>query len=212
MVLAVAAMAFLASCDVKSVVGVVGDGVEKTESRTVTEFTALDVSGAFTVEWSKGEPSISVTSDENLIPLIKTEVSGNKLRIYSEGSVTTQKTMKVMVASHTVNEVESTGANHFSAHGLNSDALTLTATGASSFDVAGSAGSLTVKLTGASSLKAQELAAKTADVSLEGACNADLAVSEKLKADVGGASSLHYSGNPTTENHTSGAGSIHQRK
>lgn len=202
-------LALLMACHVRSVLGVQGNGIKKTEARTVADFTAVDVSGAYEVQWSKGATSVSVEADENLLPLVKTEVSGGKLRIYNEGALA--GSIKVIVASEALKEVDTAGANQFKASNVKLDALSLTSTGANTVEISGAATTLKVEFTGASQLKAKELAATTAEISLNGACSADIAVSEKLKADVGGASSLSYSGNPSAEKNTSGAGSIHQR-
>src|SRR5579885_2595681 len=58
-----------------------GDGVIKTESRPISEFSAVDISGGYEITWSSGKPSLSISTDENLLPLIRTEVSGGTLQI-----------------------------------------------------------------------------------------------------------------------------------
>src|SRR5688572_22767953 len=64
--------------------GIKGDGVIKSESRPVSEFSALEVEGAYKVKWTKGKPGLTISTDQNLLPLIKTVVSGNTLQIHRE--------------------------------------------------------------------------------------------------------------------------------
>src|SRR6266536_513998 len=64
----------------------------------------------------------------------------------------------------------------------------------------------------ASHLKAAALQTKTAEISIQGAGDAEVAVAEKLKVAIAGAGKVTYSGNPPTiEKHISGAGSIRHK-
>jgi hypothetical protein len=66
----------LASC---SVLGERGNGNVIKQERKVSAFNAIEVSGAFDVYLSLGSAqSVIVEADENLMPLIRTAVSGNR--------------------------------------------------------------------------------------------------------------------------------------
>jgi hypothetical protein len=61
-----------------------GSGKAATEKRTVVEFTKVDVSGGLKVTLTQDSSSVvTVTADDNLLKYIKTEVEGDKLRIYT---------------------------------------------------------------------------------------------------------------------------------
>jgi hypothetical protein len=88
----------------------------------------------------------------------------------------------------------------------------LEGTGASRISLDGSIDQLLVDMTGASDLKAGALQTKTAEISIQGAGDAEVAVAEKLKVAIAGAGKVTYSGNPPTiEKHISGAGSIRHK-
>jgi len=59
-----------------------GNGVIKTEERTTTEFSGIEVNGSFVVYVdSSSETSVMVEADENLLDYIATNVRGDKLVI-----------------------------------------------------------------------------------------------------------------------------------
>src|SRR5712692_2201500 len=62
--------------------GVHGSGVRKTEKRDLPAFTSIETSGAFEVEVTCQKPaSFEIEADDNLLPLIETEVTGGVLRV-----------------------------------------------------------------------------------------------------------------------------------
>ena len=65
----------LAGCS--RLIGVPGDGVIKGEDRPIPEFTRIEVSGAYQINWTDGKPSLKISADQNLLPLINTSVTGN---------------------------------------------------------------------------------------------------------------------------------------
>jgi hypothetical protein len=72
--------------------------------------------------------------------------------------------------------------------------------GASRVDLKGSANNFTLTESGASILKLLEFTVNTADVKLDGASEATIAVKEKLDVALSGASRLYFHGNPAMGN------------
>ncbi len=83
-ILLVGAIAVMAGC---SLPGIKGDGTIKTENRPISDFSALEVSGAYQIKWSSGKPALTISTDQNLLPLITTSVTDNTLRIDSKESL-----------------------------------------------------------------------------------------------------------------------------
>jgi hypothetical protein len=196
-----------------SLLGIRGDGVVKTESREVAEFSKVVVAGGYDIQWTHGKPALAISSDQNVLPHIRTEVSGGALRIDSSENLRPTRGVTITISSESLADVELTGANTLTASQLSNTDLKLEATGASTINLEGSATNLTANLTGASTLRAKSLQTKTVALSLTGASTADVAVSDVLKASLTGACSVTYSGNPKLEdNRITGAGSIHHRE
>ncbi|HSI11978.1 MAG TPA: DUF2807 domain-containing protein [Chthoniobacter sp.] len=189
-----------------------GDGKIATEHRTIAEITSIDSGGAFEIQWSSGAPALAVTTDGNILPHIHTKVSGQTLKISTDGSIAPTKGVRVVISSAALDRLDLTGAVHLVAQKVSASAFSISSAGATTIEIDGSATTLAVNLTGASRLNAAGLQTKTAKVNLVGASSGDVAVSDALDATVTGAGSLTYSGEPkSVERQLSGAGSIHHK-
>ena len=82
-----------------------GNGNVVKEDRTVSSFTGLDVEDGIDVILSQGSShSLTIEADENLLEILKTEVSGGILKIYLDKNVWERETLKAYV---TVTELSS---------------------------------------------------------------------------------------------------------
>jgi hypothetical protein len=101
------------------------------------------------------------------------------------------------------------GGKSFKASQILGHDLKIESSGAWDISVDGSVTKLEANLAGASKLNAKSLQTKTAKLSLLGASDAHVTVTDDLKVSVIGACSVIYSGNPTSvETNVIGAGSI----
>jgi hypothetical protein len=193
--------------------GVRGSGVAATEKRSVDEFTGVDVGGIYQVELvAQKDFSVEVEADDNIIPLVKTYVSGGVLKIEGEKRFNSHSPVIVRVSAPTIESIEASGACKISASDLKSRNLTIDTSGASKINLSGEAASLTVDVSGASSINAENLRAATASVNASGASSASVFATDRLKADASGASKISYAGNPASiEKKSSGASKVAQR-
>jgi hypothetical protein len=205
----IVAVAAIAGC---SRPGIKGDGVITSTNRPISDFSELEAAGAYKITWSSGKPALTISTDQNLLPLIKTSVSGNTLRIDCEGTLAPTKRITINVSSASLSNVRLAGAIHLTAGKLSGPKLKLESNGASSIDADGSVTNLEANFAGACKLNARSLQTETAAVSLVGASSADVNVTGTLKVSIAGAGTLTYSGNPkSVEKNVSGAGSIRPR-
>ena len=192
--------------------GIRGNGHIKTEERQVGGFANIDAGGAFAIEWQSGTPSVQVTTDENLLPYIENNVSGNTLHLRTREHVWPTHGIKVVISSPTRAGAKLRGAVKLTANQLSGSTFAIESKGASEVSLSGNIERLLVDMTGASQLTADGLQTKTAEISTTGAGDANVAVTDALKVVIIGAGKVTYSGNPPTiEKHITGAGSI-QRK
>ncbi|MGI8601631.1 MAG: GIN domain-containing protein [Verrucomicrobiales bacterium] len=208
-ILPIAAIAVIAGC---SRPGIKGDGTIKTEERPISEVSTLVVNGAYRVNWSSGKPALTISTDQNLLPLIKTIVGENRLRIESEENLAPTKGITIVLSTASLTDVQLNGANNLTASQLSGQDLKLEANGASDITVDGSVTNLEANLSGASKLNAKFLQTQTAKLSLTGASFGYITVTDTLNASISGAGALTYSGNPkAVDKNISGAGRIQQR-
>jgi len=192
--------------------GIRGNGHIKTEDRTVSAFVNLDAGGAFEIEWQNGSPALRITTDENLLPYVENNVSGDTLHLRTREHVWPTHGIKVVISSPTRAGGKIRGAVKLTVKQLSGAIFALEAKGASEVVLDGSIDQLLVDMTGASQLSAAGLQAKTAEISTTGAGDADVAVSDSLKVVITGAGKVTYSGNPPTiKKQITGAGTIRHK-
>ena len=218
----------VASCS--AIGGIHGDGNVLKETRQISSFDGIEVSGAFDVILRQGATEeVTVEADANLLPVIRTEVVGGTLTIETKKPVEHVTVMKVYVTVKDLKRIDVSGAVDINTEGritvpeLSLDAsgasdskmdiavqtLKLDCSGASKIKFSGSATNVSMDLSGASDIFAYDLLAETYDIDISGAGNAQLNVSKKIRAEISGAGSVKYKGSPTeVDQSVSGAGSI----
>ncbi len=210
------AIVFLAACVVLAAgcrwIGIRGNGHIKTDQRTISSSANIDASGAFQIEWKSGTPALSITTDENLLPYIDNQSSGDTLRLRTHEQIWPTHGIKVVISSPTRTGAKISGAVKLTANQLSGPRFALESTGAGEVKLDGNIDELLADMTGASELHAGGLQTKTTEISTTGAADAEIAVSETLKVAITGAGKVSYSGSPKTiEKHISGAGSIRHK-
>src|SRR5438876_631740 len=79
--------------------GIKGDGSIQTANRPIADFSALEVTGAYQIKWSSGKPALTISTDQNLLPLITTSVAGNTLQIDCTKNLRPTKGITIIVSS-----------------------------------------------------------------------------------------------------------------
>lgn len=193
--------------------GVVGSGNIKSEKRTVPAFTSIDASGAFEVEVvCQKEPGLELEGDDNLLPLVKTEVRGNTLYIEPQKQFSVRKAIRVKLTVSNLESISSSGASNFHVSNIKNEQLKIDTSGASNLNLSGETRSLDLEMSGASKVDSGDLHAERVRLSLSGAGKADVYASQELNADVSGAGNVTYAGDPKTVNKkVSGVGSVSKK-
>jgi hypothetical protein len=112
--------------------GVKGSGTLKTETRDVSGFDEIKASNAVNVEISVGSDfGVTVEADDNLLQYIKTETSGDTLKIYNEGSISTKSKITVKISMPEINALDVSGASTAVVSNVKSDSIKLESSGAS---------------------------------------------------------------------------------
>lgn len=192
---------------------ITGSGKMKTEKREVASFTSIDASGALEVEIAcQQEPGLELEGDDNLLPLIKTEVRGGTLYITSEKSFSSRRGIRARITAPNIESISSSGASDFRVTQIKNEKLRVENSGASSINLSGETRVLILELSGASKAETENLKAERVTVSLSGAGKANVYASEELNAEVSGAGSVTYTGDPKTVSpKISGIGSVSKK-
>ncbi|MCI0701212.1 MAG: DUF2807 domain-containing protein [Planctomycetia bacterium] len=208
-----------------------GSGVPATEERAIGDVTEVVVSGVGDLTVVQGEyPSLRVTADDNILPLLDAKTSGSKLtfRTTSQYSVRpktkitytlTVPRLEAITISGAGNvktdqfkseklAVKLSGAGNANLSNLDCKTLSVSLSGAGTATISGKAEKATLRLSGAGKLHASGLKTTGADVQISGAGTASIWATNDLKARVSGAGNIKYKGTPKLEQRVSGAGTI----
>ena len=186
-----------------------GNGVAKTDTREVTEFDEIQVDGTVKLDLATGPlDKLTVTGDENLLPLIATEVVGGRLVIHEAKPLHSKTPLVVSVHAPAVARIDTSGVASVIASGLQGPSFTFTSTGVTDSQLSGQVTSLEIQSGGAGTVHAAGLAARQVHVTISGAGTVEVDATEKLKADVSGVGSVKYRGTPAIEKNVSGVGSV----
>jgi hypothetical protein len=207
----------LISCSVMSGAcvfdAVAGSGKIITEPRTVSGFSAVSLSGSGTVIIEQtGTESLAVTTDDNLLPYIRTEVNGNTLELGFKDSMTYLRPTHDIVFRLTAKRLEGldiSGSGKADAKGLDPDHLRIKISGSGEVSAQGTANDLELRISGSGGYRGAAMGSKRATIDISGSGSAVIAASETLKADVSGSGSIEYVGDPQVTQHVSGSGSVH---
>ncbi|MFN0278789.1 MAG: head GIN domain-containing protein [Pyrinomonadaceae bacterium] len=190
-----------------------GSGRMASELRDLRGFKAVDVGGVFEVEITAGKDfEVEVEADDNLLPLIRTEVNNGVLEIESDGRISPTGKLYVRISAPDINDLSISGAVNVTLNDIKNSSLSVDSSGASKIKIAGETAKFTVDTSGAAKVDAENLRAIDACIDGSGASHIDVNVSGELNADLSGASKVVYSGTPSTINKkTSGAGKVSQK-
>lgn len=190
-----------------------GSGNVATESRDLNDFKGVDVSSVFQVEIIAGEDfAVEIEADDNLLPLIKTEVRSGVLHIETVERIKSRNGLKVRISAPAVEDIRASGASRVDMSGVRNETLRIDTSGASKINVSGETAKLEIEVSGAGSIDAGNLKADDVSVNASGASHASVFATAELEADASGASRIVYSGSPKNiQKQTSGASSVREK-
>ena len=192
---------------------VVGSGNLKTEKREVSSFNSIDANGALDIEIvCQKEQGLELEGDDNLLPLLKTEVRGGTLYIEPQKTFSSKKSIRVRITMKNLESLSSSGASNFQVKEIKNERLKVDSSGASNFNLAGETRVLDVNLSGASKVSSESLRAERVSVALSGAGEANVYASEELNAEVSGVGSVTYVGDPKVNKKVSGVGTVSKKQ
>src|SRR5258708_2714183 len=192
--------------------GVHGSGVRKTEKRDLPAFTSIETTGAFEVELTCQKPaSFEIEADDNILPLVETEVKGGVLRVTTTKNYSSSGGIALRINVPNLESVRSTGAGKFHILDLKNASFKIESTGAATVVAEGQSKSIEISSTGAGKIDAHDLRANTADVRVTGAAGVEVNASDELDVTAG-AGRVTYSGSPKVNKHISGAGEVTKKE
>jgi hypothetical protein len=171
--------------------GIKGSGVLQTEQRPVGAFSRIAVSSVVKLHWKRDqEPSVEVTLEDNLLPLLVTEVEGGTLTIRFKENINPTKEIVVTASAADLDALDGQGAVDCTLEDVKSSRFELRLGGTSQCTMSGSAQSLLVDCQGASAFTGQQFEAGATNVSTSGTSQVQCAAVGLESIDATGASKV----------------------
>ncbi len=210
---------------------VLGSGEIITETRQVSGFTAVELSGIGTLIIEQGsKESLEITAEDNIIKYLNSDIYGRSLRLGVDDFVSIEPTEEISYHLTVKNlerieisglgniEIEAleTSALDFEISGsgnayigaLQADSLNLEVSGLGNVEIWGSVEDQRIELSGAGNYNAEDLKSNKARIDISGTGKAVLWVESDLDVDLSGLGSLQYFGNPILNMDISGIGTV----
>jgi hypothetical protein len=223
----------LNSCVMGFLDSISGDGNVKTVSREVADFKSIEAASGLNVFITFGNTlSLEVEADENLQDVILTEVNSGVLRVHTNKNIRNAKAKNIRITVPTLEDIEVSSAADVRCENIlktdrleisvssagqlrletNAKEVRVEASSSGSMELRGEADDLDVTVSSAGSIDADRLEAKFCKVSASSAGNAQVWVTDQLKAEASSAGNVQYKGDPADKKiNTSSAGSVSQR-
>jgi hypothetical protein len=142
--------------------------------------------------------------------MIRTEVENNRLIIAPKPntSIHTTDPIHYRLTVKDLNALAVSGSSNIVAEGINTDKLAVTISGTGNVKISGKAVSQELDISGSGNYRAQGLESDEAKIAVGGSGSAIVNVSDELDAAISGVGLVEYIGDPTVNQHVSGAGRV----
>ena len=189
-----------------------GSGKRIVQKRNIGTFTSISTDGAFDIEVvCQKDVSLEVEADDNILPLITTEVSGNVLYLKPSRTYSVEDAPKLKITVPNIEAFSANGAGKMEITGLNNDQFQISANGAPTITAAGTTKLIGIDTNGAAKIDTHNLRAPHAVVDTKGVSKVDLGVSDQLDVTVSGPSRVTYKGDPVINKTVHGPGKVEKR-
>ncbi|MCA9713865.1 MAG: DUF2807 domain-containing protein [Myxococcales bacterium] len=180
--------------------GVPGDGIHDEDTRTLSEFTAIDVSGSIAVvvrvdpalAGEEGDAAVRVSGDQNLLGHVRTDVAGGVLEIGTDAPLSPTMPLLVELGVPYIDDVAVSGSSELKVLGFDSESLAVRSSGSSDILLRGSADSLELASSGSSDIRIELEDSDRVLVSTSG--SSDISVcgdARELTIESSGSSDVH---------------------
>jgi hypothetical protein len=201
------------ACRFSGGTGEKGSGVRKSEKRNVSAFTSISTEGAFDIEViCQKELTLEIEGDDNILPLISTEVRNNVLHIRPNRGYSVEASIVVRITVPDLQGVSASGAGKINVRDLNNDKFELDVDGAPEIKAAGETKTLRIETNGAAKIDTHNLRAAEAEVEANGVSQVQLHARDRLDVTISGPSRVIYEGDPEVNQTINGPGKLEKRE
>ena len=193
--------------------GVLGSGKLLKEKRNVGSFNSISTEGAFDIVVVCQKPQeIEISGDDNILPLITTEVSNNVLHVRNLRNYSTSEPLTFRISAPDLVGIHSSGAGTIEVSGLKNDRFEIDVNGAPTIKASGETKALKIDANGAGNIDTHKLRAARVEVESKGVSGVEVYAAEQLDVTVSGPSHVVYRGNAVVNKTVNGPGSVEKKE
>ena len=201
----------VAGCDT-DILGTRGSGDVTTEAREVSGFDEVVLlgSGDVFIEVA-GSESLTIEAEDNIIPLLSTEVEDGRLELKATESISPTEPIRYTITAEVLDAVVITGSGRITATAVDTETFAPGISGSGNITAEGRCTSLASVISGSGNYDGSGLVCADGDVTVSGSGNAIVNVTGSLEATVTGSGNIQYIGDPSIDRTVTGSGTIEQR-
>jgi hypothetical protein len=183
------------------------------QKRDIGPFTSIATEGAFEIVVVSQKPvSLEIEGDDNILPLVTTEVSNNVLHIKNVRGYSVHEPITLRISVPNLEGLSVSGAGKISISGLKNDKFEIDSNGAPTITVAGETGLIDIDTSGAAKIDAHKLRAAKGVVDSKGVSKVEVYANDQLDVTVSGPSHVIYQGDPKLTKTINGPGSVEKKE
>ncbi|MBN9483969.1 MAG: hypothetical protein BGO70_10210 [Bacteroidetes bacterium 43-93] len=191
-----------------------GEGPVVSETRYVSPFNQINADGDVDVDvYPSSENKVEVSGYHNLVPVYKTEVSGNTLKLHFQDGYINVRNNNIHVSVYTTQPagVKINGSGNINvSSGFQPGSMSADVNGSGKISIANNHfGNMDLRVNGSGEIDASSCTGDYVTAKISGSGNIKITVGNSLDAHISGSGDIDYWGNPGTVNtDISGSGKI----
>jgi hypothetical protein len=179
----------------------------------VGSFNSISTEGAFDIDVVCQKPqNLEIEGDDNVLPLITTEVTNNVLHIRSLRAYSVSRPITLRISLPDLEGISASGAGKIELSGIKNEKFVIDLSGAPTIRAAGETGVLNIDANGAGKIDAHKLRARRVVVGSNGVSNVQVYAAEQLDVTVNGPSHVVYEGDAVVNKTVNGPGSVEKKE
>lgn len=190
-----------------------GQGPVVTESRNVSGYTAVSVSGSTNVYISQGANfKVDIKGYSNLLPYFETKLVNNTLHLGFKQNVNVKNdNTEVFITMPALSGLRLAGSGNISTTGVFNGITDFDASVAGSGNIHFSSGTCLrfySSIAGSGNINALDMIAETAETRTSGSGNTEITATSQLKVRIDGSGNVYYRGTPVISTTITGSGAV----
>jgi hypothetical protein len=193
---------------------IIGSGNVVTESRPVSDFDGVALGGVGQLIMEPGtSEALTITAEDNILPLLRSDVRDETLFLGPDPGTALSTTQDIVyrLTFRDMRSIAVSGVTVTTATGIETEVLSVVASGVTSIDLTGRADRQNLEISGTSSYLAENLQTRITSLTVSGSTRAVVRVSERLEGVVSGSADVEYIGSPQVSVTVSGSASVRPR-